>query len=617
MGDTQIISGVFMKKQMRLRNLILITTILITVTIILVFGYVSGRQSEKMLTERTVDDYQETVTTMQKNVETLILYAEDFTKYMSLDKQVLDTLVEYEDMEEGKEILNQVAMKQKWDAISNRLIFSTSMIHSLEMYYGDTMVYSYYNTPGKGGGNDIPEELLKEALEHPSPVWTNLLTLQQSRTYSKKPSYGFAVVKSVSNDVGQKIGLLAVYIRESSFSEILQSVDQEKKSRSYLVGEDNRILSAVDETELYEDVRNILGLSREEYERCIEEGILLKERKGQDPLLYVSRGVRRGKVRLICETAMTELGSQQRKLEMYTGVMMALAVVCAIISAWFVSKHITRPLGELMEVMEQIKTDEKSIHLRYPEESAGEIGILGKRFNELMDELDRSMQQIYDEQEQRRHNEVRLLQAQIVPHFLYNTMGIISSFIKLGMSDKALETIQNLVSFYRKSLSSGKDIISLKEEIELTYHYMELQQLRYVEYIEYSITCAPETEAVWVPKLTIQPLVENVLHHGLRPNGEKCQIRVEVMLEEPGDRVKICVSDNGTGMTKERLKQVRKSLEGKEGLTKSFGIFNINQRLKLMYGKNYHMEIESSEGQYTRFTLHLPLKNYYGEGTDV
>ena len=139
-GETQIISGVFMNKQMRLRNLILITTILITVTIILVFGYVSGRQSEKMLTERTVDDYQETVTTMQKNVETLILYAEDFTKYMSLDKQVLDTLVEYEDMEEGKEILNQVAMKQKWDAISNRLIFSTSMIHSLEMYYGDTMV---------------------------------------------------------------------------------------------------------------------------------------------------------------------------------------------------------------------------------------------------------------------------------------------------------------------------------------------------------------------------------------------------------------------------------------------------------------------------------------------
>ena len=606
-----------MKKGMRLRNLILITTILITATIILVFGYVSGRQFEKMLTERTVDDYQETVTTMQKSVETLILYAEDFTKYMSLDKQVLDTLVEYQDVEKGNEILNQVLMKQKWDAISNRLIFSTSMIYSLEMYYGDTMVYSYYNNSSGNRKDGIPDELLKEAYEHPAPVWTGLLTLHQNRTYSKKPGYGFAVVKSVSNDVGKKVGLLAVYIRESSFSEILQSTDQEKKSRSYLVGEDNKILSAVDESELYEDIRDVLGLSQDEYIKCVEEGILLKERKGQDPLLYVSRGIQEGNVKLICETAMTELGSQRRRVKLYSSIMMALAVVCASISAWFVSKRITKPLGELMGVMEQIKTDEKSIHLRYPEGSADEIGTLGKRFNELMDELDRSMQQIYDEQEQRRNNEVRLLQAQIVPHFLYNTMGIISSFIKLGMSEKALETIQNLVSFYRKSLSSGKDIITLKEEVELTHHYMELQQLRYVEYIEYSITCTAEAEEVWVPKLTIQPLVENVLHHGLRPNGEKCRICVEITVEEKEKRVKICVSDNGTGMTKERLEQVRQSLGGKKGLTKSFGIFNIDQRLKLMYGKNYHMEIESSEGEYTKFALYLPLKKYYGEETDV
>ena len=136
-----------------------------------------------------------------------------------------------------------------------------------------------------------------------------------------------------------------------------------------------------------------------------------------------------------------------------------------------------------------------------------------------MDELDASMQQIYEEQRQRRHNEVRLLQAQIVPHFLYNTMGIISSFIKLGMPEKALSTIQNLVSFYRLSLSTGKDIITIKEEVELTRNYMELQQLRYIEYMEYSIDYEEEAAHIWIPKLTIQPLMENALHHGLKQIG--------------------------------------------------------------------------------------------------
>lgn len=597
-----------MKKGMKLRNLILITTILITTTIVLVFGYVSRRQFGNMLTERTVDDYQETVSAMQKNVETLILYAEDFTKYMSLNEQVLDTLVEYQNLSVEDEILNRVAMKLKWDDISNQLIFSTSMIYSLEMYYGDTMVYSYYDDPSVTDSKNIPDEILEEALSQAPPTWTGLLTLRQSRSYAKKTDYGFAVVKSVRNETGQRIGLLAIYIRESSFSDILQSVNKSQKSRSYLVDENHHIFSAIDKSELYNDAADTLGLSQEEYETCVQNGILLKEQKRQNPLLYVSRNIGDNGVKLICETTMEELGSQQRKSELFTGVMMFLAVMCAIISAWFVSKRITKPLGELMEIMEQIKTDEKSIHLRFPEGDTGEIGVLGSLFNELMDELDTSMQQIYDEQRQRRHNEVRLLQAQIVPHFLYNTMGIIASFIKLGMPEKALETLQNLVSFYRLSLSSGKDVITIKEEVELTHNYMALQQLRYVEYMEYSIKCAQEAEEVCVPKLTIQPLVENVLHHGLRPNGKKCQIRISIALDKSKESLTICVHDNGMGMKKDRLEQLRQSLEIGESVTKSFGIFNINQRLKLLYGENYHMGIESIEGEYTQFTIYLSLK---------
>ena len=401
-------------------------------------------------------------------------------------------------------------------------------------------------------------------------------------------------------------------MRESSFANILEPKNDEQKNRYYMVNGDNIIVSAVDKEELYEKANTSLGLSDEDYEKCIRDGILLKENRGQDPLLYVSKLIGNKGLKLVCETTMEELGRQQRSLKIFIGIAMLLSVILATISAWFVSDRVTKPLGELMGIMERIKTEDKSSHLRYPVskiEDIGEIGVLGSRFNELMDELDASMQQIYQEQRQRRHNEVRLLQAQIVPHFLYNTMGIISSFIKLGMTEEALTTIQNLVSFYRLSLSSGKEIITMKEEVELTRNYMELQQLRYIEYMEYTIECDANTEAVWIPKLTIQPLVENVLHHGLKPNGEKCRIHVSVTADIPDETLKINVYDNGAGIKAERLEELRESLETGKSITKSFGILNIHQRLKLIYGDRYHMEIDSQEGEYTQFSLNLPLRD--------
>lgn len=586
----------------------MIALILITTGIVLILGIVFGRQFERMLTKRMVKDYQETVNTMKKNVETVVTYTEDFTKYISLDDTVLETIMEYQGAAGRQDVLNQLAMKQKWDGFSNQLIFSTSMIYSLEIFSGDSMIYSYYDDPAVSNMKNIPDDIMKKALSQSPPLWTNLLTLKQHRSYKRNPDYGFAVVKSVRNATGKNVGAIAVFVRESSFSEILEAVGEEQKSRCYLVDQDNRIISAVEKEELYQEISKTLGLSQIEYEGCLRNGVFLKEHRGKEPLLYVSRSIGKNGINLICETTMNELYRQQKESRMFIGVIMILAVVLAVLSAWHLSRRITKPLGELMGIMEQIKEDEKSIHLRFPEKDTGEIGVLGKRFNELMDELDASMQQIYEEQRQRRHNEVRLLQAQIVPHFLYNTMGIISSFIRLGMSDKALSAIQNLVSFYRLSLSSGKDVITLKEEMELTGNYIELQKLRYTEYMEYEIEYDDTAGNVWIPKLTIQPLVENVLHHGLKPEKEKCMIRISIKPDADGKWLRICVYDNGVGIKQERLKQLRESLKMGKSVTESFGIFNVDQRLKLMYEKDYHMEIDSIEGQYTQFVLWLPIQ---------
>ena len=218
----------------------------------LIFGYVSSQQFEELLTERMVDDYQETVNTMQKNVETLITYMEDFTKYLSLNQEVQDTIIEYQNMEDENRILSQLAVKQKWDKFSSQLIFSTSMIYSLEIYTGENKVYTYYYDPMESDAKNIPDEILKTANSQSQPIWTDLLTLRQYRSYVKKPDYGFAVVKSVNNQLSGRVGAIAVYVRESSFAEILEPKKEERKNRYYLVNADDTIVSAVNKEELYE-----------------------------------------------------------------------------------------------------------------------------------------------------------------------------------------------------------------------------------------------------------------------------------------------------------------------------------------------------------------------------
>lgn len=602
-----------MKKQVTLRNSILIAIILVTAIIVVIQGYVSNWRSAELLTERMIDDYQETTDAVCKNIETLIIYVQDFTKYTALDEGVLNTITDYQNESEENNIRNRMLMKAKWDKISTRVLYSTSMLYSLDVYSGDKLIYSYFDDPSETETKNIPEDVLHKAVAQRQPIWTDLLTLKQTRSYTKAPDYGFGVVKSVVDESMQKVGAISVFVRESSFSDILKPTKEEKKSRFYLVNENNQVISAVDKTELYKSVKLLLNLSESEYKECLEKEVFLKERKGEIPILYLSRKIGDKGVKLICETTMDELGKQRRDLQFFAIILMILSVGMAIISAWYVSKRVTKPLGELMGLMERIKAEDKNNSLRFPEGNTGEIGVLGSRFNELMDQLSESMNQIYREQRERRHNELKLLQSQISPHFLYNTMGVISSFIKLGMPDKALETIQNLVSFYRLSLSSGEEIIHIKEEVEVTRNYMNLQQLRYIEYMDYTIACDKEIEDCWIPKLTIQPLVENVLQHGLRYDEEKCRIHITFSYEKEEDRVKICVHDNGTGMKPDRLAQLRQNLEAGKSVTKSFGIYNVDQRLKLIYGEGYHMEIDSVEGEYTQITMYLPKEKQEGE----
>ncbi|HEX9062939.1 MAG TPA: histidine kinase, partial [Clostridia bacterium] len=221
----------------------------------------------------------------------------------------------------------------------------------------------------------------------------------------------------------------------------------------------------------------------------------------------------------------------------------------------------------------------------------------------LMDRINSLLEQIYNEQKLKRENEFKLLQSQVKPHFLYNTIETIISFIKLDLKDNAMMTAKSLAGFYRISLSKGNDIISIEDEMHLIDNYLSIQKLRYVEYLDYQLHFSEDILKCKIPKLTLQPLVENSIYHGLKLKAEKGLLTIRGYCEQ--DIIKIEVIDDGIGMTEEQMSRVL-CRPSKAQKSTDFGVYSVDSRLKLLYGDQYGIQIESRVSEYTKVTVSLP-----------
>ena len=184
------------------------------------------------------------------------------------------------------------------------------------------------------------------------------------------------------------------------------------------------------------------------------------------------------------------------------------------------------------------------------------------------------------------------------------------------MQQDAVDMITSLSVFFRTSLSKGKDIIPLSEEKRHTLSYLEIQQSRYRDIMEFEINIPPELDEVMVPKLTLQPLAENALYHGIKNKRGKGKILITG--KKQGDKIIFQVIDNGKGMTEEELNSLRKKMAGTDtgDEAKGFGVSNVNQRIKLACGEQYGIIIESTPYQGSRFTIQLPIMRE-GEGNET
>jgi hypothetical protein len=287
---------------------------------------------------------------------------------------------------------------------------------------------------------------------------------------------------------------------------------------------------------------------------------------------------------------------------------LAVSMIVFLFTAAFISyrqaKRISDPIASLCQSMKRVSSGE---FICVQEENAcNEVLALGKSFNSMSEKIKELLEDIRNNEKEKRKSEMDFLRAQINPHFLYNTLFSIQCMAELNKNEQAVKMIKAFIALLRKTLSTDRDLISLREELENTRSYLELERIRYSNIMDYEIEVSKELEACQVPALILQPIVENAIFHGLEAKASGGLIVVDVLKD--GDDLLINISDDGKGMDSRRLKEVRARIElDADEARKSIGLVNVSGRIKINFGKEYGLTIDSEENIGTCVGLRLPI----------
>lgn len=283
-------------------------------------------------------------------------------------------------------------------------------------------------------------------------------------------------------------------------------------------------------------------------------------------------------------------------------ILAGIAVIFSALFAVLISSNITRPLKKLETSM--LSMEQGNLLVQAEIEQNNEIGQLSNTFNHMVLRIRQLMESEVAKEEEKRKSELRALQAQINPHFLYNTLETIIWMSAGGKTEEVVQVTSALAQLFRTSLSQGESDITLAVEAENIESYLTIQKMRYKDKLSFQLDFPEELKKYPIPKLILQPVVENAIYHGLKPSPQGGKI--EITARQNQDKLIITIKDNGVGMSTQTLQSLLSENSESKMDSHGIGIKNVNERIQLIYGSEYGLHFESTLGIGTTVTIVLP-----------
>ena len=418
---------------------------------------------------------------------------------------------------------------------------------------------------------------------------SGLRNLQSWKHYDSD-SY-ISIARSVQE--GDKtLGVLMVDVSVGEFKEAYQNLETDTENFFFLMDDGGEIiLSPVNRIVYRVDPKWFRG----------DEGVVVSS-IGDKNYKFVFNRFRDKKLLIVGAYDVEEESKIPLRMTRISIFMAGVCFVAAMIWSVCYLLEITKPLTELSDLMQS--ASEGNLDVRFTRESKEDIRILGNAFNKMVEKLKTLMEMMKLEQKQKREAELLVMQEQIKPHFLYNTLDMIAWMARKHGAGDIVHLIETMSEFFRISLSKGKEMIPLKEELKMIQAYLEIQSMRYKDLFSYEIFCSPYIRDELVLRMCLQPLVENCLYHGIKESDNP---HAKIMISAESVRGGICIQirDNGCEMEETILEQLNSCLKANdwENWKGGFGVKNVGRRLWHSFAKGSGLHYSKDENGYTVATL--------------
>jgi two-component system, sensor histidine kinase YesM len=407
---------------------------------------------------------------------------------------------------------------------------------------------------------------------------------------------------SIRNANDQSVGLSITQVQYSRLYEILKRTTSGEDIYAMLADSNGIILcTTLDQqrvtTSLPTDIAGGIGKDH-------QGSFTLKG--GIKPILYLyNRDVQSGWV-LVQAIPYSLIQNASSEVRQWTIIITIFFLVVALSLAWLFARSFAEPVVNLEKIMKQFGGGD--LTARSTVDRSDELGNLQQGFNSMAGQIGSLLDGMEEEHRQKRNMEFRILEYQINPHFLYNSLDTINWMALSGGNREIAEMATSLAKFFRLGLNRGNEILSIEDEAEHARSYLVISRIRYHDGFSFSVSVDPDVRGFRTIKLIIQPLVENVLVHAIKKTGTGGHIGIRAF--QRMDKVIIEVEDNGKGMSPEKLGEIRAMLSKKpqeDDYDGGIGLMNVQQRIRLNYGMEYGLEIESREPHGTLVRIILPI----------
>ncbi len=439
----------------------------------------------------------------------------------------------------------------------------------------------------------------KLAVENPNAV--QLLSKPIGRNLSTSLNYTADDVVSIAKAVkdpatGEILGVILIDMTLNTIKKIISDITLGISGFIYIMDSNGDVV--------YAPVNPIVYRVKDKWLSDLSAGSIEKKIKEGSYRIIFSKS-HYTQWRTVGVFSLDEALKEVMSIRYYSMLIGIITLVMAVIASLFFTSSMVKPVKRLQRLMKIAEGGD--FNVRFESSGNDEISQLGNSFNTMLGEIKKLVNMVYIEQKSKREAELKILQAQIKPHFLYNTLDTIQWMAQAHKANDIVEIIGALTNLFRIGLSKGKEMLSVAEELEHVKSYMVIQKARYEEKVDYDICYDDSITGCKVLKLILQPLVENAIYHGIK--AKRGQGKISVNAQKKDGKLCFTIYDNGAGIDPERLAEINGMLDGSSPVqgNPGYGIFNVNERIRLSFGPEYGLKFFSTPGEGTTVEVWHPM----------